>query len=165
MKDARKTGKNRFPFTGQQVYVSVDDGSVPDLVLAYDSTVERWSRHDGHLAWSAGVASPTLAEAIRGRIYLTTALGVVGLDGATGTQLWESTGLGVPQALMTDGRHILVSYGGTAESGPGFLVAYDPRTGHEDFRVGLPDGIDQISQDNHTLLGLSNVTGDSVELG
>ena len=135
---------------GRPVRVSVDDGSLPGLVLLSDSAVSAYDRGSSAPRWSVPYQSAGDALVIRGRVYLSTTTGVTAVDGRTGRQVWEAT---VPQdqhvsALVTDGVHLLspqwrpdAAAVAAQDDWPGVgeLVAYRFEDGGVDWRADLPD--------------------------
>ncbi|HEX5332537.1 MAG TPA: PQQ-binding-like beta-propeller repeat protein, partial [Cellulomonas sp.] len=96
---------------GQLVYASVDDGSVPGLMLSYDTALHGWDSGTRTARWSHDAYQTTSAVILRGTVYAATARGIIALDGATGAPLWSREGNNtlIPGTLFTDGRHILLA--------------------------------------------------------
>ena len=154
-------------FDGQLVSTSVDDGSLPGLILTYDTSLHGADARTGEARWSQTAYLTTGALILRGRIYMATTRGVVALDGTTGQRLWSSEGRDsvMPGSLATDGRHILLTpdTGGT-DATPA-LVAYDPVTGEEAFRAPYPEGLSPAGEVGGRLLAHDAATDEFVLLG
>jgi hypothetical protein len=94
---------------GTLLNVAVDDRSLPELVLTYQSRTYGWDRTTGEQLWEAEVQPNYGALMIRGRAYLTTSTEVVALDGRTGEVVWRTP---LPElgegSLATDGRDLLL---------------------------------------------------------
>lgn len=151
---------------GWPLEMSVDDGSVPGLLLTSDGTVRAWDAGTGAARWSHDVTIVSSVVVLRGRVYLATSRDVLALDGRTGRLLWTTarqTGL-LPRSLLTDGRHILVGFDAASSAGPPPLVAYDPATGHEDFRASYPDGVTDITSIRGRLVGHDAATDEYLVL-
>ncbi|HEY5554287.1 MAG TPA: PQQ-binding-like beta-propeller repeat protein, partial [Cellulomonas sp.] len=148
---------------GQLVYAAVDDGSVPGLMLTYDTSLHGWDAHTGAARWSHDAYLTTGALILRGRIYAATSQGVIALDGRTGESLWSGQGKDrFTGALFTDGRHIFTALDvGTTP----VLVAYDPVSGEEAFRAQYPEGIGQMGEVDRRLMGYDAATDEYVLLG
>ena len=86
--------------------------------------------------------------------------------GRTGARLWgtdatlRSTG-----SLLTDGRHIFTATEAGGTSSAAELVAYDPVTGDEAFRVQYPEGISPMGEVDRRLMGYDDATDEYVLLG
>ena len=134
---------------GEEVRVDLDDDSVPGLVLTEDGgTLRAWDERTGEARWVSDELFTQLALVFRGRVVVPTSSGIVALDGRTGAQLWSVTldrGL-APGSMFTDGRHLLVAMNASEPGTHPFLAAYDPASGHLDFRAPYPDGVDQVNR-------------------
>ena len=149
---------------GRLVDVSVDDGSVPGLVLMNDEHVHAYDRDSSVPRWSVPHSMAGNALVVRGRVYLSTSSGVVAVDGRTGEELWlapppESRSLG---ALVTDGIHLLSAQqrpdvaGEVSQDdwpGVGELAAYGFDDGRELWRVDLPEDFLGVWSSGSTLVG------------
>jgi outer membrane protein assembly factor BamB len=152
---------------GQPVYASVDDGSVPGLMLTYDTALHGWDTDTRAARWSHDAYLTTSALILRGNIYAATTRGVIALDGRTGESLWSSQGRDslIPGTLSTDGRHILLTPDtGGADATP-VLVAYDPVSGDEAFRAQYPEGISPMGEADRRLMGYDAANDEYVLLG
>ncbi|NUU18311.1 PQQ-binding-like beta-propeller repeat protein [Cellulomonas humilata] len=163
----RTTFLSRGPdvmLTGNRVTLSADDGSVPGLVLMSDTTVRAYDRGRSTPRWSISHAVAGNALVLRGRVYLSTDVGLVAVDARTGEELWRaSTPAGRTMgALVTDGRHLLSAQerpDGAGEvtqddwPGVGELVAYRFADGGEDWRVDLPGDLLGVWSTGSTLVG------------
>lgn len=147
---------------GQPVELSVDDGSVPGLLLTADDEVHAWDAGTGTPRWSHEASAVTGALVVRGRVYVASSLGVVALDGRTGRTLWATAAEDGPVVgpPLTDGRHVIVP---VANAEP-VLVAYDPVSGREEFRAGYPAGVGEVGAAGRRLVGHDATTGDFVVL-
>ncbi|KQR08244.1 PQQ-binding-like beta-propeller repeat protein [Cellulomonas sp. Leaf334] len=146
---------------GEPVHVSVDDGSLPGVVLTYLSHAYAWDRRTGEQLWEAKVQPNYGALVIRGRVYLTTSTEVLALDGRSGEVVWRhplpSYGEG---SLATDGRDLLLlssSYDGSREGG---VTVFDLASGDETRTVPFPDGVSDVQLLHGVLIGWSNVTSE-----
>ncbi|MDQ0375109.1 outer membrane protein assembly factor BamB family protein [Cellulomonas humilata] len=144
---------------GEPVHVSVDDGSLPGVVLTYLSHAYAWDRQTGEQLWEAEVQPSYSGLVIRGRVYLTTSTEVLSLDGLSGEVLWRtqlpSYGMG---ELATDGRDLLLlssSYDGTSD---GAVTVYDLASGDELRTIPYPEGVDDVQLLNGLLVGWSQVS-------
>ncbi|MET0789129.1 MAG: PQQ-binding-like beta-propeller repeat protein [Cellulomonas sp.] len=148
---------------GRPVELSVDDGSVPGLLLTANSELRAWDAGTGTARWSHEGSAVTGALVVRGRVYVASSLGVVALDGRSGRTLWASATEDGPVVgpPLTDGRHVLVPF---ANAEP-VLVAYDPVSGREEFRTGYPAGVAEVGPAGRLLVGRDSRTGDAVVLG
>ncbi|WP_456823654.1 outer membrane protein assembly factor BamB family protein [Cellulomonas sp. P5_E12] len=144
---------------GRLLQTSVDDGSVPGLVLTALGRLHAWDRETGRARWSADVSPGYDAIVVRGRVYLSTSSSLVALDGRTGRTVWEtSAALGRGGSLATDGRHVLVPSTPSSGVADGGLVAYDLGTGAEVDRIAYPPGVTDVQMFQGLLLGWSEAT-------
>ncbi len=152
---------------GRLLPTTVDDGSVPDLLLSADTSLYASDARTGERRWSVDLPSTTTALVVRGRVVVTTPRQVVALDGRSGRVLWRSDALEglTADALFTDGAHILVALGRTGTGAVPSLAAYDPDSGAEVFRTPLPDGVEGLGSVGRTLVGLDTRTQERVQLG
>ncbi|PVU83188.1 hypothetical protein DDP54_09470 [Cellulomonas sp. WB94] len=152
---------------GQIVFASVDDGSVPGLRLSYDTALHAWDTGTRAARWSHDAYQTTRALVLRGTVYAATARGIVALDGATGELLWSREGDDtlIPGTLFTDGRHVLLAPDTSSTGKPAVLIAYDPVSGDEMFRVQYPDGISPLGEVNRRILGYDAAADEYVLLG
>ena len=132
---------------GTRVYVTVDDGSLPGLVLTGGGGLRAWDAASGKAAWSTKSALSDVDQAmvLRGDVFTTSANLLAALDGSTGEELWTQaldTSMTVTR-LFTDGRKVFVVLEG-AEGDVPALVAYDRTSGEEAFSLAYPAGIDQV---------------------
>ncbi|WP_082573593.1 PQQ-binding-like beta-propeller repeat protein [Cellulomonas sp. Root137] len=146
---------------GGAMDLTVDDGSVPGLVLTSRERVHGWDRRTGDHRWESDVQSTGFALLVRGRVYLTTASGLAALDGRTGEVVWQRE---VPVAavgsLATDGRDLLMSStSGDAALGSdgvrGGMTGYDLATGEQTRHVPYPEGVGDVMMHRGLLLGWS----------
>jgi len=151
---------------GQLVYASVDDGSVPGLMVTYDTSLHGWDAHTGAARWSHDAYLTTGALILRGRIYAATSQGVIALDGRTGESLWSSQGKDrFTGALFTDGRHVFLALEAVGTDTTPVLVAYDPVSGDEAFRAQYPAGTSPVGEVDRRLMGYDAATDEYVLLG
>lgn len=102
-----RTGE-RIGTVGRPAELTVDDGSVPDLVLTGGSGVlEARDAATGELEWQLrrSVMSAVLLE---GTLYAGTSDGVIALDARTGSELWHAQLGQAAQQVSTDGRRLAV---------------------------------------------------------
>lgn len=144
---------------GEPVPVTVDDGSLPGVMLTYLSHAYAWDRRTGEELWEAEVQPSGNALVIRGRVYLTTSTEIVALDGRSGDVVWRtplpSYGAG---SLATDGRDLLLlspEYDGSGEAG---LTVLDVASGAETRTVAFPDGVSDLQLLHGMLVGWSYET-------
>ncbi|QCB92218.1 PQQ-binding-like beta-propeller repeat protein [Cellulomonas shaoxiangyii] len=127
---------------GTAVWTTVDDGSVPGLLLMTDGALRAHDAATGARRWEAPDLEATTAVVLRGRVHADTQEGLVTLDAATGEELWRHRD--VPPAsfgaAVTDGRLLYVTRDGDGGGNP-VLAALDPADGHELWRTTLPAGV------------------------
>ncbi|WP_421740513.1 PQQ-binding-like beta-propeller repeat protein [Cellulomonas sp.] len=149
---------------GNLAYAVLDDGSVPGLLLTYDTELHAWDRSTGVERWSDDtVVSASNALIMRGRVFVLTSRVVAAFDGDSGRKLWATTaedGL-APTTISTDGRHLLVTLEPTLADATPALVAYDPAGGTEVFRSPYPAGVGNVSPINGRLIGIDTTTDGS----
>lgn len=125
------------------LWLTVDDGSVPDAVLfgsrtvGPDGVVPSVSARDaatGDLVWRVTGVEATSAVLLDDRLYVGGSDGLVAIDARTGAVQW-TTALARPvDELATDGRWLLVR-------GPGPVVeAYATADGGRAWRADLTSG-------------------------
>lgn len=147
---------------GNVAYTAVDDGSVPDLLLSYDTELHAWDRNTGERRWSnETVVSASGVLIMRGRVFVLATGFVAAFDGVSGRKLWATTPEDalMPSTISTDGRHLLATLEPTtsADEQP-TLVAYDPASGTEVFRAPYPAGVGDVSPVNGRLIGRDTTT-------
>ena len=141
---------------GRILPLTVDDGSVPGLVLTSRDKLYAWDLETGRPRWDRDLSVGDDALVVRGRVFLCGALSIIALDGRTGDPLWETDAPSCSYAgLATDGQDLLVSSITTGTTGPGGLTGYDFATGEVTRRFGFPDGIVQLGTNQGQLLGYS----------
>ncbi|WP_315094654.1 PQQ-binding-like beta-propeller repeat protein [uncultured Cellulomonas sp.] len=148
-------GRADVELPGEVLPFTVDDGSVPGLVLTSGGNVRGWDRSTGDARWKSDVVASVNALVLRGRVYLSTQAGVVALDGRSGDVVWRGvTAEGnVPGFLVTDGE-LLVAADQPVGGGPrSELVAYALDDGRTVWRVPLPDGLRSSVAVGHLFLG------------
>ena len=146
---------------GNLAYAVLDDGSVPGLLLTYDTELHAWDRSTGEERWSDDtVVSASSVLIMRGRVFVLTSRVVAAFDGDSGRKLWATTAEdGVaPSTISTDGRHLLVTLEPTLADASPALVAYDPASGTEVFRSPYPAGVGNVSPINGRLVGIDTTT-------
>ncbi|WP_426593402.1 PQQ-binding-like beta-propeller repeat protein [Cellulomonas sp. McL0617] len=150
-------------FDGVPVDVTVDDASIPGLMLTVgpqlyggdtDSGAQRWALDGTTFSGSSG----TSAIVVRGRVYVLAGPRVIAVEGHTGKELWRTKDEdGVrPTTVMTDGRHVLVGFDAVSARGNPELIAYDFSDGREAFRTELPTGISHVGAAGGTLFGFDD---------
>ena len=151
-----RTGRD-VDLPGTYLDVSVDDGSVPDLVLTSDVVLRAWDVRTGRARWTSDETASGPALVLGGRVYVSTMTGTVALDGRTGAIVWRSTVSPghAPGSLATDGRTILVADQPVAGSERSELVAYGLGDGRPVWQAPLPDGIRSSTAVGRVLLGLT----------
>ncbi|KQR17364.1 PQQ-binding-like beta-propeller repeat protein [Cellulomonas sp. Leaf334] len=153
---------------GRLVHTVLDDDSVPGLLLTAHRALCAWDERTGDALWANDeVVSAGSALVMRGRVFVTTANGVVALDARTGALVWatETERRMAVSAIATDAHHLLVMLDPTTRDGEPVLVAYDPASGHEEFRAHYPDGISMVGPARRTLVGMDETTNEYVVLG
>jgi len=106
------------PISGSTVYLPVDDGTAPRIVLVQEpDRVSARESASGKVLWSTQ-ASWSSALVLGGRVYLGTDAVVEALDLRTGDVAWQAP-YSLPAALVTDGRGVWI---GTETSLDGFAL-------------------------------------------
>ncbi|GEM00365.1 outer membrane protein assembly factor BamB family protein [Cellulomonas terrae] len=147
-------GRADVDVPGEVLSFTVDDGSVPELVLTSSGDVRGWDAATGEQRWRSDVVASSNALVLDGRVYVSTRAGVVALDGQTGDLLWRAATVAgtAPGFLVTDGRNVVTAEqhvsGGTSE-----LVAYGLDDGRTVWRVRFPDSLRFSLSVGHLLLG------------
>lgn len=146
---------------GSLATVVVDDGSVPDLLVTYDTELHAWDRTTGEERWSdETVVSASGVVIMRGRVFVLTTGAVAAFDGDSGRKLWGTTpedGV-LPSTISTDGRHLLATLEVTSDEVQPAVVAYDPASGTEVFRAPYPAGVDDVTPVNGRLVGIDTTS-------
>lgn len=151
---------------GEGLSVTVDDGSLPGLLLTSGDALDAWDARTGEARWSYDTSVVTGALVVRGRVYFLGSTGIVAVDGRTGELLWTAPydeDL-VATTLLTDGRHLLVPTEATSADATSALVAYDLVDGHVDFRAGYPPGIADLGPARRAIVGHDEKTDELVVL-
>lgn len=142
--------------TGGLVEVTVDDGSVPGLVLTADTRLFAWDRASGQPRWEADAELGGGVLVVRDRVYLTTGSALVALDGRTGETVWEQPlSMTSVTRLSTDGRGLVLMAGATGGAGSGAAIVHDFATGQVVRRVPFPEPITDVDVFDGVLLGWS----------
>ena len=95
---------------GEPVQVTVDDGSLPGLVLTCLSHAYALDRQTGEQRWEADVQPSYSGLVIRGRVYLTTSTEVLSLDGLQRRgRLAHPAAAARHRSVATDGRDLLAA--------------------------------------------------------
>ncbi|ROS27974.1 PQQ-binding-like beta-propeller repeat protein [Cellulomonas sp. PhB150] len=156
---------------GTQVYVPIDDGSLPGLVLTGGGRLRAWDAATGTASWSSddGLASSIdQAMILRGDVIVTSSNILAAFDGTTGEKLWTRTlaAGAVVTNMFTDGRNLFLEMDkGDGEDVP-LVTAYDRTSGEEAFSMAYPAGIDQVFPGAHgRLIGHESAGDRYVELG
>ncbi|ROS27976.1 PQQ-binding-like beta-propeller repeat protein [Cellulomonas sp. PhB150] len=151
------TPQDDLVLTGQEVAMTVDDGSLPGLMLTSAGTVEAWDATSGRSLWvTDDPVSAEQAIVLRGRVYVAGAGRIVAFDGRSGAALWtagDPDRIVVSTSLLTDGRNILLPQDSSGGAGRGELVACDAVTGDEAFRARYPDGVTDLVSNGRQLVG------------
>jgi len=160
-----RDGSMGAAYDEQPAILSVDDGSLPDLLFTSSGQLSAWDMTTGELAWASGVSVDTSAVLLDGRIYVRGSGGhLLALDAATGATLWEMPLAHSPDnPVFTDGRSILASEPST--TGPRTLVAFAPSDGRRLWEAPLPDSVVYVWPFGRQLVGLSEDGSSTVVLG
>lgn len=153
---------------GYVIRTAVDDGSVPGMLLTTEGGVSAWDERTGATRWSSdAVANPRSALVVRGRVFLATSRKIVALDGSTGATLWSTTAEAemTVDGIFTDAHHLLATLEPTRPDGEPVLVAFEPASGHEDFRAPYPEGVSVVVPAGRTLIGLIEASNEFAVLG
>ena len=141
---------------GSLVPMTVDDGSVPGLVLTTVDHLHAWDRATGDEVWESDLLPLTGVVVARGRVVLATATSVVALDGRTGHVVWEQQ---TPQSaagfLATDARDVLVPTPADGVGGAAGITGYDLVSGERTRHVAYPEGVSEVWQVGRLLIGFS----------
>ena len=142
---------------GRLLELTVDDGSVPGLVLTSQDKLYAWDEESGRPRWERDLTGAGFdALVVRGRVFLCSSTSVVALDGRTGEQVWEAESPACSYSgLLTDGQDLLVGSIDTVATGPGGLTGYDFATGEVTRRMGFPAGLVALGPFQEHLLGYS----------
>ncbi|UZN03431.1 PQQ-binding-like beta-propeller repeat protein [Cellulomonas sp. S1-8] len=142
---------------GDVLFSTVDDGSVPGLVLTtVGGRLTGWGVDGGRL-WSADAVPEEGVLVLDGRVHVDTGTEVLTLDARTGAELWRSDATN--QHPVTDGRHLLALAAVASRGEQSEIVALDPADGSEMWRGPLPDGTDQVSAYQRLLVAVDLVDG------
>lgn len=143
--------------TGEPVFVTLDDGSVPGLVLTtVDSRLTAWD-DDGRERWSADIRTDDGVLVLDGRVHLEHGAELVALDARTGAELWRSDV--ASRAPVTDGQQLLALAAAPGRGRRSEVVALDPADGSERWRGPLPDGTDRLEARLRVLVAVSSGAG------
>ncbi len=122
---------------GEVMVLSVDDGSVPGLVITSVGPVLHGWDGDGDELWSVELPAGWGALLLDGRLHMDGGTRLVTLDARTGVELWRTAA--TVEAPVTDGRLLLGNAATPSRGVQTELVALDPRDGSEVWRTPLPD--------------------------
>jgi outer membrane protein assembly factor BamB len=142
---------------GRLLPLTVDDGSVPGLVLTSQDKLYAWDEESGRPRWDSDLGGAGFgALVVRGRVYLCGPTSVVALDGRTGDTVWETEAPACSYSgLLTDGQDLLVGSLAAGTTGLGGLTGYDFATGEVTRRFDFPAGLVQLGPFQEHLLGYS----------
>lgn len=134
------------------VPATVDDGSVPGLLLTDDAGRLRAWDADGAPRWTADVAGGVWSLVVLdGRVHVRREADVVTLDARTGEELWRTDALRTATTVVTDGR-VLVGIASRAEGGTDTeLVGLSTSQGRVVWRVPVDREVGDL-QAHHGLL-------------
>lgn len=141
---------------GDLVHLTMDDGSVPGLVLASDDGDELTAWVDGVERWSVETRDGWEALLLDGRIYLDAGTDLRALDARTGRELWVSDATAT--LPVTDGRLLLAAARVAGRGEQAQVVALDPTDGSEAWRAPAPPGTLRL----YAHLGLLLATDEAV---
>ncbi|GEK20155.1 outer membrane protein assembly factor BamB family protein [Cellulomonas xylanilytica] len=148
-------GRADVDVPGEVLPFTVDDGSVPGLVVTSSGNVRGWDAATGEARWRSEVVASVNSVVLDGRVYLSTQAGVVALDGRTGELVWRAATVEgtVPGFLVTDGRQLVTAEQPVGGDDRSELVAYALTDGRTLWRVPFPDGLRSTLSLGHLLLG------------
>ena len=148
-------GREDVDLPGDVLPLTVDDGSVPGLVLTSDVSLRAWDAVTGEQRWKSDVVASVNALVLGGRVYLSTRPGSSRSTGARARCVWrgETTEGNVPGFLVTDGEHLVVADQPVVGGPRSELVAFAVEDGHSIWRVPFPDGLRSSVAVGHLLLG------------
>jgi len=141
-----RPGQDPIEVTGDLLTRTVDDGSIPGLELSAGTKTYAWDAASSTRLWSADVVPDRnwgdQVLVLDGKVYLSTAEGVVALDGEDGSVLWTTPRSPATMSgeLLTDGPHLLLVQSPVDPAGTGDVLVLDRRDGTALRRVPLPDG-------------------------
>ena len=151
--DVEVQGRDVVPLT-------VDDGSVPDLVLTSDGTTLTAWDGAGEKLWAVSAGSSWLAVLLDGRLHLAPGAEILTIDARTGDELWRSSA--ATSSPVTDGRLLLAVAASPRRGHSTEMVALDPADGAELWRAPLPEGTQELTA-HHRLLFAVQRTADTLE--
>ncbi|MBB2925362.1 PQQ-binding-like beta-propeller repeat protein [Cellulomonas cellasea] len=151
---------------GVPAFTSVDDGSVPGLVLTADERFHAWDARTGRAVWRSerigdGAVPWTDALLLDGALYGADASGrVVSLDAATGATRWTATFVpSADRSVWTDGRMVLVLE--LTPDGHRQLSGFALADGSRVFTGALPD-VEVLTSSGRLLFGIPDFGSDRV---
>jgi len=155
---------------GSHVYFTVDDGSLPGIVLTGGQQLQAWDSASGSASWSTDddrLSAADSAIVLRGDVFVIAGSILAAIDGRTGEVLW-STPLdagGYARRMLTDGRSVVVELD-NEQGGALALVSYDRTSGEVMSRSPIPGGFDQVFPDREgRLIGYDPESEHYVVLG
>ena len=148
-------GRADVDVPGEVLPFTVDDGSVPDLVLTSSGNVRGWDAATGESRWTSDVVASVNALLLDGRVYVSTRAGVAALDGRTGDLLWRASTAGstVPGFVVTDGRQLVTTEQPVGGGNISDLAAFALDDGRTLWRVAFPDNLWSSAAVGHLLIG------------
>ena len=148
-------GRADVDLPGEVLPLTVDDGSVPDLVLTSSGDVRGWDAATGEARWRSDVVASVNALLLDGRVYVSTRGGVAALDGRTGDLLWRASTVAstVPGFLVTDGRQLVTTEQPVGGGNISNLAAVALDDGRSLWRVSFPDDLWSSAAVGHLLIG------------
>ncbi|WP_056022962.1 outer membrane protein assembly factor BamB family protein [Cellulomonas sp. Leaf395] len=148
-------GRADVDLPGEVLPLTVDDGSVPDLVLTSSGDVRGWDAATGESRWRSDVVASVNALLLDGRVYVSTRNGVAALDGRTGDLLWRAStgGSGVPGFVVTDGRQLVTTEQPVGGGNISNLAAFALDDGRTLWRVSFPENLWSSAAIGHLLIG------------
>jgi hypothetical protein len=167
-------GSVEHVLSGDLVYTSVDDGSVPNLLLTMPSPssdggvgggdeevplggLRGSDVRTGRTLWTADISTSGYgALVLLGRVYVLAGLGIDVLDGRTGKVLWT---IEAPKGLtygtiMTDGRHLL-AVRNPSEVGASWIDAFDLTGADLAWSAVVPAGLSEVRPMGKVLFGVA----------
>lgn len=129
---------------GQVLPPTVDDGSVPGLLLTSPDGLRLTARDAaGEELWTHDSGAAPGPAVLAGRVYTGTGGGVVALDARTGAEVWRSD-LVREGPVVTDGDHLVAMALRPLADGRREVLVLDHADGSVVWRAPLPAGVQDL---------------------